>query len=50
LLLAIRFKNKGEQKINILTDQVNYQYDLFDLSISIPNEEQAKNIAVFFNK
>ena len=50
MLLAIRFKNKGEQKINILTDQVNYQYDLFDLSISISNEEQAKKIAVFFNK
>lgn len=50
LLLAIRFKNKKEQKINILTDPVNYQYDLFDLAITNPNEEQAKNIAIFFNK
>ncbi len=50
LLLAIRFKNKKEQKINILTDPVNYQYDLFDLSIANPNEEQARNIALFFNK
>ena len=49
-MLAIRFKNKKEQKINILTDPINYQYDLFDLSIINPNEEQAKNIAVFFNK
>ena len=50
LLLAIRFKNKKKQKINILTDPVNYQYDLFDLSITNPSEEQAKNIAIFFNK
>ncbi len=50
LLLAIRFKNKKEQKIHILTDPVDYQYDLFDLSITNPSEEQAKNIAVFFNK
>lgn len=50
LLLAIRFKNKAEQKINILIDPVNYQYDLFDLSISKPNEKEAKKIAVFFNE
>ena len=50
LLLAIRFKSKPEQKINILTDPVNYQYDLFDLSVTNPNEEQAKKIAIFFNK
>ncbi|MEA3317934.1 MAG: type II restriction endonuclease, partial [Bacteroidota bacterium] len=50
LLLAIRFKSKSEQKINILTDPVNYQYDLFDLSVTNPNEEQAKKIANFFNK
>jgi len=50
LLLAIRFKNKKEQKINILTDTTNFEYDVFDLSISIPNEEQAKKIAIFFTK
>ena len=50
LLLAIRFKSKSEQKINILTDPVNYQYDLFDLSATNPDEEQAKKIAIFFNK
>ena len=50
LLLAIRFKNKKEQKINILTDTINFEYDVFDLSISIPNEKQAKKIAIFFTK
>jgi len=50
LLLAIRFKSQSEQKINILTDPVNYQYDLFDLSVTKPDEEQAKKIAIFFNK
>jgi len=50
LLLAIRFKNKAEQKINILTDSITFQYDLFDLSTLKPNREEAKKIAVFFNK
>ena len=48
LLLAIRFKNKGEQKINILTNLRTFEYDHFDLSIKTPNEEEAKNIASFF--
>lgn len=50
LLLAIRFKNKAEQKINLLTDPINFEYDLFDLSIKKPNKEEAKNISIFFNK
>ncbi len=48
LLLAIRFKNKKEQQINILIDSVNYQYDNFDLSIENPNKNEAENIAIFF--
>jgi len=50
LLLAIRFRNKREQKINIITNPINFEYELFDLSISIPNELEAKKIAIFFNK
>lgn len=48
LLLAIRFKTKKEQQINILIDPVNYQYDNFDLSIEKPNKQEANNIADFF--
>lgn len=48
LLLAIRFKKKADQKINILIDPKNYEYAHYDLSISKPNEEQANNIAEFF--
>jgi type II restriction enzyme len=48
LLLAIRFKTKKDQQINILIDPVNYQYDNFDLSIEKPNEQEADNIADFF--
>lgn len=48
LLLAIRFKTKKEQQINILIDPVNYQYDNFDLSIEKPNKQEADNIADFF--
>ena len=48
LLLAIRFKTKKEQQINILIDPVNYQYDNFDLSIEKPNKQEAVNIANFF--
>src|SRR5690554_1124117 len=50
LLLAIRFRRKKDQKINILIDPENFKYELFDLSISTPNEEEAKKIAVFFNR
>ena len=50
LLLAIRFKRKKDQKINILTCPINFEYDLFDLSLSKPNEEDAKKMAVFFNR
>jgi len=48
LLLAIRFKKKKEQKINILTDSIKYKYAHFDLSLTKPNKEEAKNIATFF--
>ncbi len=48
LLLAIRFKTKKEQQINILIDPVNYQYDNFDLSIEKPNKQEADNISDFF--
>lgn len=48
LLLAIRFKNKAEQKINILTDLKTFEYDHFDLSIKVPNKLEAENIASFF--
>jgi type II restriction enzyme len=48
LLLAIRFKNKKEQKINIVSDIKTFEYDHFDLSIKTPNKEEAENIAEFF--
>ncbi|PID70643.1 type II deoxyribonuclease [bacterium DOLZORAL124_38_8] len=48
LLLAIRFKKKSEQKINILIDTKNYEYAHYDLSISSPNKDEADNIAEFF--
>jgi len=48
LLLAIRFKNKKEQKINILVDPKNFEYDNFDLSIEKPNQKEAEKIADFF--
>jgi type II restriction enzyme len=50
LLLAIRFKKKADQKINILIDPINFKYDLFDLSIINPNKKEAENIATFFIK
>ncbi len=48
LLLAIRFKNKKEQKINILINTVSYQYDNFDLSVETPDQQEAENIATLF--
>lgn len=48
LLLAIRFKNKKEQKINIVSDIKTFEYDHFDLSIKTPNREEAENISDFF--
>ncbi len=48
LLLAIRFKKKSEQKINILIDTKKYKYAHYDLSISSPNKDEANNIAEFF--
>lgn len=50
LLLAIRFRRKKDQKINILIDTENFKYELFDLSLSTPNEEEAKKIAMLFNR
>ena len=50
LLLAIRFRRKKDQKINILIDTENFKYELFDLSLSTPNEEEANKIAMFFNR
>lgn len=50
LLLAIRFRRKKDQQINILTDPVNFKYELFDLSVSTPNKEEANKIAMFFNR
>lgn len=48
LLLAIRFKSKSEQKINIISDLTSFEYDHFDLSVKKPNHEEAENIASFF--
>ena len=48
LLLAIRFKSKSEQKINILSDLKTFEYEHFDLSIKAPNKLEAENIASFF--
>lgn len=48
LLLAIRFKNKKEQKINIVSNLKTFEYDHFDLSVKVPNKEEAENIASFF--
>ncbi len=48
LLLAIRFKKKSEQEINILIDTKKYRYTHYDLSISSPNKDEANNIAEFF--
>lgn len=48
VLLAIRFKNKAQQKINILTDPKQYLYAHFDLSVTRPDRRQAENIANFF--
>ena len=48
LLLAIRFRNKKEQKINIVSNLKTFEYDHFDLSIKVPNKEEAESIATFF--
>jgi len=48
LLLAIRFKTKKDQKINILVDTKNFEYDNFDLSIVTPDKIEAEKIADFF--
>jgi len=48
LLLAIRFKNKNDQIINIVSDIKTFEYDHFDLSIKTPNKVEAENIADFF--
>jgi len=50
VLLAIRFKNKSEQKFNILVDPLSFTYENFDLSINNPSKEQAEKIATFFVK
>ncbi|MFD2542571.1 type II restriction endonuclease [Lacinutrix gracilariae] len=48
ILLAIRFKTKKEQKINIVSDLKTFQYDHFDLSIKAPNQQEAESISTFF--
>lgn len=48
LLLAIRFKNKKDQKINIVSDIKTFEYKHFDLSIKTPSKAEAENIADFF--
>lgn len=48
LLLALRFKNKKEQKINIVSNIRTFEYKHFDLSITKPNQKEAVNIAEFF--
>lgn len=48
LLLAIRFYNQKDKKINIIVDKKSFKYEHFDLSISVPNEKDAENIADFF--
>lgn len=48
LLLAIRYKKKKHQKIDILSNLESLQYDHFDLSITKPNEKEAGKIAEFF--
>ncbi|WP_417861420.1 type II restriction endonuclease [Winogradskyella sediminis] len=48
LLLAIRFRNKKEQKINIVSNLKTFEYDHFDLSIKVPNKAEAESIATFF--
>lgn len=50
VLLAIRFKKKNEQQIDILIEPERFEYEHFDLSIQIPTVEQAQNIAKFFMK
>ena len=48
ILLAIRFKTKKDQKINIVSDLKTFEYDHFDLSIKTPNQQEAESIATFF--
>ena len=48
LLLAIRFKTKKDQKINIVSDIKTFEYEHFDLSIKTPNKKESENIAEFF--
>jgi type II restriction enzyme len=48
LLLAIRFKKKSDQKFYILSDLEKYEYLHFDLTLSEPDEKDAKTIASFF--
>jgi len=48
ILLALRFKKKTDQLLNILSDAVNYKYDHFDLSIVMPNKAETESIATFF--
>lgn len=48
VLLAIRFKTKKEQIINIVSDLKTFEYDCFDLSIKTPNQQEAESIATFF--
>ncbi|GAB7258294.1 type II restriction endonuclease [Polaribacter sp. OB-PA-B3] len=50
ILLAIRFKTKEDQKINIVSDLKTFEYDHFDLSIKTPNQQEAESIASFFVK
>lgn len=48
LLLAIRFKKKADQKINIVANIKTFEYNHFDLSITNPNKSEAEKIAEFF--
>ena len=50
VLLAIRFKTRAEQIINIIDDVSKFTYETFDLSKSNPSKEDAMAIAKFFIK
>lgn len=48
LLLAIRFIINQNKKLILYQILKTFEYDHFDLSIKIPNKEEAENIASFF--
>lgn len=50
ILLAIRFKRKSEQHIDIVTDPLKLEYLHFDLTVKSPTYPEATNIAKFFVK